>query len=187
MNIWEKIIFFISLIAKHNPHVFLIILLRMILEWWLNDAMHYKNNCYAISYLNCLFYWWVKSINEERYHKFLSSNSNSCCKYISAVIHNFYWCFFARTVLVEPGREKGSSKSTLLNDRVRSVWCNYCINNERQEAETCGCDDSTIVTQSLTSSTARLCGADDNQLHDLQGTLASDYAQLGSTRYHPLS
>lgn len=32
-------------------------------------------NCYAISYLNCLFYWWVKSINEERYHKFLSSNS----------------------------------------------------------------------------------------------------------------
>lgn len=112
------------------------------------------------------------------YHKFLSSNSNSCCKYISAVIHNFDWCFFARKVLVEPGREKGSSKSTLLNDRVRSVWCNYCINNERHEAETCGCgcDDSTIVTQSLTSATARLCGADVNQPHDLQRTLASDYA-----------
>lgn len=148
-----------------------------------------KYNCYAISYLNCLFYWWVKSINEERYHKFLSSNSISCCNYISAVIHKCDWCFFARTVLVEPGREKGLSKSTLLNDRMRSVWCNYCINNERQDAETCGCgcDDSTIVTQSLTSSTARLCGADVNQLHDLQRTLASDFAQLGSTKYHPLA
>lgn len=42
VNIWEKTNFFIALIAKLNPHVFFIILLRVILEWWLYDTMHYK-------------------------------------------------------------------------------------------------------------------------------------------------